>query len=115
MKISILLIFILFASSAIFAKPTNAESGKCLYPGSPINWVMKYCSLIAETDDEIAIQESKCFKDALKDISANDECATNMKYKIKTCERILKSGAQQYKTVDDCVKNSGVKPFIVGN
>ena len=92
------------------SKPTKV----CPYPESPINWVMKYCAYIAETDDEIAIQESQCFKAAAGDLGNKDECAVKKKYKTMACEQIKKLGGK-HRSIADCVADTKVAPFLAGS
>lgn len=75
---------------------------------------MAYCSLVVATDDEIAIQESKCFKDAEPDLKNHDECSIKKKYKTKTCKILITDKHARYKSVDACLKDKEVKPFFAG-
>jgi len=96
------------------ASNDRSKSRSCPYPADPINWVLGYCGYVVGTDDEITIQESKCFKNADADLKSKDECSINKKYKTKTCEFIIKQKYADYKSVDACLKDKKVKPFFAG-
>jgi len=86
----------------------------CPYPAEPINWVSAYCSYLVGTDDEIAIQESKCFTNAEPDLKSTDQCSINKKYKTKICDFLIKHKHADYKSVDACLKDKGIRPFFAG-
>jgi peptide-methionine (R)-S-oxide reductase len=90
-----------------------AASSKCLYPADPVNWVMRYCAAEAQTDDEIAIGNSACYKKASLDLESKDRCAIIEKYKTKICQERLKT-EKKYKSLKDCLKDEAVKPFFAG-
>ncbi len=78
---------------------------------------MKYCAYVAETDDEVAIQDSKCFKDASADVADPDKCEIKRKYKDKLCLEITKGARGEkkaYFSVDSCVADKSIKPFFAG-
>ncbi len=109
----------LFMTNAPLAKSSTGSSSKakveaCTYPGSPINWIVGYCAYIAETDDEIAIQESNCFKQAVPDLKVKDECSIIKKYKTKSCEYAIKQKMIKALTIVDCLKGTEIKPFVAG-
>ena len=96
------------------ASTGRSKAQSCPYPADPINWVAAYCGYVVETDDEIVIQQSKCFKDAETDLKNNDECSIKKKYKTKTCEFLITHKYASYKSVDACLKDKKVKPFFAG-
>jgi hypothetical protein len=51
--------------SLLLCKPWDEEKPKeeCLASGDSLNWITKYCSYIIESDDEIAIQASDCYRE----------------------------------------------------
>ncbi len=103
------LCFLLILSSSLYL---SAE--ECIYPAASINWIMRYCAFEAETDDEIVIQESACFKSAAQDLSSKDECKIKEKYKSKICEKINKI-QKKHKSVAECLKDKKVGPFFAGD
>jgi hypothetical protein len=111
----ILIAIVVTASLAIWTQAESADSSRCLYPAKPINWILKYCSLIAETDDEIAIQGTQCFKRAQSDLKSKDECAVKTKYKTKACTLLLSKKYTDHKSVADCLKDKDVEPFVAGD
>jgi len=86
---------------------------ECPYPADPINWIMRYCAYKLETGDEIAIQDSPCFKDANKDSKNKNSCEIKKKYKMKFCTESFKDN-QKYKNAQDCLKDPSVEPFFAG-
>ena len=68
----------IFLMIILFVLPSHAK--ECRYPAEPINWILKYCAYETQTDDEIAIQESPCFKAAQIDLSNVNKCNKNRKY-----------------------------------
>lgn len=96
------------------ASNKRTQLHSCPYPAKPINWVSAYCSYVVGTDDEIAIQQSECFKNAEADLKNKDECSINRKYKTKTCEFLIKEKHADYKSVDACLKDKEIKPFFAG-
>ncbi len=111
----IFIAIVVTASLAIWTQAESADTSRCLYPAKPINWIMKYCSLVAETDDEIAIQESQCVKRAQADLKSKDECAVKTKFKTKTCTLLLSKKYTDHKSVADCLKDKDVEPFVAGD
>lgn len=93
--------------------PLIAQAAPCPYPANPINWVMRYCAMVAESDDLIVIQRTACFKEAMKDLLPADPCAVKEKYKTKICQDYLME-TKKYKSVEDCVKNADIEPYNVG-
>jgi hypothetical protein len=96
------------------ASHDRSKSQSCPYPADPINWVVGYCGYVIGTDDEIVIQESKCFKDAEADLKNNDACSIKKKYKTRTCQFLITHKYASYKSVDACLKDKEVKPFFAG-
>lgn len=92
----------------------KAGKGACSIDGAPINWIARYCGFIAETDDEIVIQESPCFKAAASDLKEKSECGISTKYKRKLCELVVKEKRTDHKTVSSCLGDQGIKPFVAG-
>jgi hypothetical protein len=101
-------------SSAWAQNKTGSKENPCAYPAAPINWIVRYCGFVAGTDDEIAIQESKCFKDAQIDLKNTDECVVKKKFKTKTCEFMMKEKFTNHKLVADCLSDKTVKPYFSG-
>jgi len=104
----------LSAGAEPVASIKNSKAPPCPYPAEPINWISKYCGFVAGTDDEIAIMDSKCMKDAQSDLKSKDECNINKKYKTKTCEILIKNKYSKHKSINDCLKDSAVEPFFAG-
>jgi len=101
----------IFILIALFSAFTYAK--ECKYSADPMNWVLRYCGYEVQTDDEIAIQDSSCFKAAKKDLDDADKCKTNEKYKSLLCQKhLMKDG--KYTSVKDCLKDPDVKPFFAG-
>lgn len=92
---------------------TQAEAKECAYPAEPINWILRFCGHAIQSDDEIAIQDSHCFKSAEKDLKNKDLCKVNEKYKTKLCQKLMEK-EKKYKFLPDCLKDAGVKPFFAG-
>jgi len=86
---------------------------ECPYPADPINWIMRYCAYITETGDEIAIQDSKCFKDADKESDSAESCDVKKKYKTKYCTASMKK-IKKYKTLQECLQDTSIEPFFAG-
>lgn len=106
---AVLVCFVMFA-----AEVQAGDSAKpCPYPADPINWILKYCAGEAQTDDEIAIQDSACFKKAEVDLNSKNECAIKEKYKKKICDSVLKSG-KRYKSLQLCLSDKKIEPFFAG-
>lgn len=105
------LIFVLLIAFSI-----QSYAKECPYSADPINWIMRYCAYKLETDDEIAIQDSKCFRDADKeadeDSKKQDSCEIKKKYKMKFCTESFKRN--KYKNAPDCLKDPSVEPFFAG-
>ena len=73
----------------------------CLANGEPIHWVVDYCMLKMETDDEIAV--SQCIEEERK-AQFPSACASNMHFKKRMCERMIRNGARAG-TVEQCLKD----------
>lgn len=101
-----------FIGITLFGILTQAQ--ECPYSAEPMNWILRYCGHEIQSDDEIAIQDSFCFKSAEKDLkAAADKCKTNEKYKSELCKKLLIKD-KKYTSLKDCLKDSNVKPFFVG-
>ncbi len=92
---------------------TDANAKDCKYPNDPINWVLRYCGDVIQTDDEITIQDSACFKATRKDLEDKDKCKIKEKYKLWLCEKFLMKN-KRYKSIQDCLNDNEVKPFFPG-
>ena len=92
---------------------SQVSASACPYPGDPLNWILRYCAFISETDDEIVIQNSSCFEKAENDLKNKNECATKENYKTKVC-KIISKNSKKYKTTRDCLQDNEVKPFFAG-
>ncbi len=96
------------------AKNNKKNLKSCVLNAEPINWIMRYCAYLLETGDEIAIQESKCFLNAEKDISPQAiECEVKKKYKKKYCEALVAS-QYKYTHVDECMLDLTIEAFFAG-
>ena len=91
----------LFATWISFA---NAEN-RCVAAGEPVHWVVDYCMLKMETDDEIAV--SGCIEKERKRRFAN-ACASNTHFKKRMCERMIRNGTRAG-TAMRCVKDPSFK------
>lgn len=112
MKILIVAMLIVFTSVCSFG--STAGTTRCSYPAEPINWIMRYCAFVSETGDEIAIQQSNCFKAAAPDLDKkNDKCKINEKYKTKYCSELIRN-AKKHKSMTDCLKDETIEPFFAG-
>ncbi len=97
-------------------KSVTPKEQACPYPANSINWVLAYCANVAETDDEIMLQDSSCFKKAAADMNEKDECKINEKYKKKLCELRLKSTVTTYKgSLEKCLQDKDIKPYFAGD
>ena len=87
----------------------------CSHPGEPINWVLRYCAIEYQTDDEIFLQKSKCFEKALADVhSKGNACQIKEKYKRLSCKALV----EKYRTRESvtlCLEDHSLKPFFAGN
>jgi hypothetical protein len=93
----------------------NQEHDTCLYPADPVNWILRYCAFENGTGDEIALQKSECFKNALPDLnSKGNSCQIKKKYKLKYCEAVVKKH-KTHKTAQLCLEDNSIKPFFAGN
>ena len=105
------ILFSLSLSNVVIAQ--KKEVKKCAYPGSPINWILRYCASLEKTGDEITLQNGKCFQSSLTDIkSTNDPCKDKERYKKFFCG--LSVNKKHHKTIDDCMKDTSVRPFFAG-
>lgn len=89
----------------------TAHAGSCPYPKKPINWILRYCAMQAATDDEVVIQDSPCFKEAVNDANSTDPCKTNEKYKAKICDGIMKD-PNKYRSKTECMNDTELTPYI---
>lgn len=106
-------IFIRFMAACILLISFSAYAEKCKYPAKPINWILRYCAIQVETDDEIVIQESSCFKVAKSDINTAEPCKMNEKYKTKICEEFMMK-SNQFNSMHDCLASTRVSPYFSG-
>lgn len=91
----------------------NALAAECPYPKKPINWILRYCSMKVETDDETIIQNSDCFKSAKNDVLASDVCKMNEKYKMKVCDEFMME-SKKYKSLQECLADEDITPYVSG-
>lgn len=101
----------IFLTIALFV--VSAHSKECIYPADPINWLLRFCGYQIQTDDEIAIQVSACFKSAEKDLKESNKCKMNEKYKSQLCKTFLMKD-KKYVSLKDCLNDPDVKPFFAG-
>ncbi len=110
--------FFLSLNSPIWAevKKITGEPvfAQCLYPAHSINWILAYCGFVSGTDDEIAIQDSECFKKSEVDLKDKNECAVKKKYKMKKCELLIQKRYSNHKSIDECLEDEAVKPYFAG-
>lgn len=112
MKLTTIQVLPFFLNFSAIASPIKES---CNIPAHPINWIMRYCAVKNQTDDEITIQNSQCFKTASKDLSTKEECKIKTKYKKKFClEYWLKNRASN-SSLAKCLMNQKIQPFHVGN
>ncbi len=91
----------------------TVHAGDCKYPKKPINWILRYCAMVSETDDEVVIQDSECFKEAKKDLDSTDTCGVKEKYKRKICEQFMME-IGKYQSVNDCLLHDKTAPYVSG-
>ncbi len=91
----------------------NVQAADCRYPRKPINWIMRYCAMKVQTDDEVVIQDSACYKSAINDAAAADPCAMNKKYKTKICEEFMME-AKRLTSLKQCLADDEVTPYVSG-
>ncbi len=93
----------------------NLALHTCLYPGKPVNWVLRYCAIEYQTDDEIFLRTTPCFEKALADLhSKGNACQIKENYKRHYCKVLV----EKYHTRDSvtlCLEDHSIKPFFVGN
>jgi hypothetical protein len=85
------------------------SADRCLAAGEPIHWVVDYCMLKMETDDEIAV--SGCIEEERKK-SFPSRCASNLHFKKAMCEAMIRQGTRTG-TVELCVKDPAFKGRVV--
>lgn len=91
---------------AVLASPFAAvAAGRCSVPGEPLHWIVDYCMLTLETDDEIAA--SSCIEQEGKR-RWRSACASNTHFKKRMCEVMVRSGTRSG-TVDQCVRDPSFK------
>ncbi|NKE66288.1 hypothetical protein RAMLITH_10690 [Ramlibacter sp. RBP-2] len=91
---------------ALLASPAAAvAAGRCPVLGEPLHWIVDYCMLTLETDDEIAA--SSCIEQEGKR-RWRSACASNSHYKKRMCEVMVRSGTRS-DTVDQCVRDPSFK------
>jgi hypothetical protein len=107
--------FSMLALALMFVGPMGAAHAQpeCPYPAATINWIMRYCSFVVGTDDEIAVQDSACFEEASKDLGKPDVCALKRKYKESFCRERMKDTAK-YKSILECIEDDAISPFFAG-
>jgi len=96
--------------AALAAAAARAEpAARCAAEGEPVQWVVDYCMLKMETDDEIAV--SDCVEAEQKRPFA-DGCASNLHFKRDMCEIVIRYGTRAG-TVDQCVSDPAFKGWVV--
>lgn len=98
---------------ALLLLSSTAQAESCPYPKKPINWIMRYCAMKSETDDEVVIQASPCFKEAVADAGSAQVCETNKKYKSLICDELIKQPTK-YRSKNDCMHDEEIAPYISG-
>jgi len=87
----------------------------CPHPGDPVNWVLRYCAIEYQTDDEIFLQKSECYINALADVhSKGNACKIKEKYKRLSCKALVEKYRTR-KSVTLCLEDHSLKPFFAGN
>jgi len=95
--------------------PENQALRACPYPGDPVNWVLRYCALEYQTDDEIFLQATPCFEKARAFLNSKmNACKIKEKYKRLSCKTLVEKYRTQ-KSVTLCLEDHSVKPFFAGN
>src|SRR4051812_34228605 len=95
-----LVLCLLFGSSA-----AAAEKERCAIPGERIHWLVDWCMLKMETDDEIAV--SACIEKEHK-APGRDGCQSKRQFKRRMCELRIERGTLQG-TVAACVGDPAFK------
>jgi hypothetical protein len=90
---------------ALLASPAAVAAGRCPAPGEPLHWLVDYCMLTLETDDEIAA--SSCIEQEGRRRSRG-ACASNTHFKKRMCEVMVRSGTRSG-TVEQCVRDPSFK------
>lgn len=78
-----------------------AAAGPCPVPGEPLHWIVDYCMLKLETDDEIAA--SACIEEESRR-RFRSACAGKTHYKRRMCGAMVRGGTRSG-TVDQCVRD----------
>lgn len=97
-KACIALAALAFAAAAGAAPP-------CPVQGDRIHWVVDYCMMKMETDDEIAVSDCIEAERAKRFRSA---CASNTHYKQRMCEQMVRQELRKG-TVAQCVRDPAFK------
>lgn len=90
--------------AATWTSSASAEN-RCIAAGEPVHWIVDYCMLKMETDDEIAV--SGCIEKERKRRFAN-ACASNTHFKKRMCERMIRNETRAG-TAMQCVKDPSFK------
>jgi len=98
MRVSVAIILATWVTLAEAEEP-------CFADGEPIQWIVDYCMLAMETDDEIAV--SGCIERELVSTFPND-CASNMHFKKRMCEKVIRNGTRGG-TVNQCLRDPTFK------
>jgi len=94
-------------------KIESSRNDVCSIPAHPINWRTKYCGYVVSSDDEIMIQESKCFLEAKVDEDEiGSECGIKLLYKEKICKILLEY--ETHGSLHACIDDPEVKPYFGG-
>ena len=95
--------------------PDNQALHTCPYPADPVNWVLRYCAIEYQTDDEIFLQSTPCYEKALADLhSKGNACKIKEKYKRLSCKALVDKHRTQ-ESVTLCLEDHSIKPFFAGN
>ena len=96
-------------------RPETQALRDCPYPGKPVNWALRYCAIEYQTDDEIFLQKSECFTNALADLhSKRNPCQIKEKYKRLYCKALVEKNRTR-ESVTVCLEDHSIQPFFAGN
>jgi len=98
----------LTVAALAWSAQVGAES-RCAAVGQPVHWVVDYCMLKMQTDDEIAV--SGCIEKERKK-SFRSSCARKLHFKKGMCEAMIRYGTKTG-TVTQCMKDPTFKGRVV--
>jgi hypothetical protein len=103
--IAVLAVVVIIAGTPSVLAASAGTPNSCVAPGKRIHWVVDYCMLKMETDDEIAV--SGCIeKEARRRV--RNACASNTYFKRRMCETMIRNGSRAG-TVAQCLKDRSFK------